>query len=226
MKLDCVITATDNNPLYLDFVPLFIKSWLKLYPSIDVKIIIVNNEIPPILNSFKKHLILFKPLINIKTSFIAQYIRLLYPAILNYKNGVLITDMDMLPMNNSYYTDPIKDISNDKFIYYRGFAPSKYQYAMCYNIASSKTWSEIFGIKNIEELEMEVKNKYRNGKATWFEDQRSLYKYINNWKYKSDRFVNLNDTITKFNRLDRICLKFDNRTIRNIKNKIYSDYHC
>ena len=40
-----------------------------------------------------------KPIENISTSFISQYIRILYPAILNYKSGILITDIDMLPMN-------------------------------------------------------------------------------------------------------------------------------
>ena len=50
------------------------------------------------------------------TSFISQYIRLLYPAILNSEGGVLITDMDMLPMNSDYYIKSIEDINNDKFI--------------------------------------------------------------------------------------------------------------
>ena len=55
----------------------------------------------------KNNIIIFEPIKNILTSFTSQFIRLLYPCILNYKNGVLITDMDMLPMNNTYYTENI-----------------------------------------------------------------------------------------------------------------------
>ena len=37
MKLDCVLTAVNENPLYLGLVPLFIKTWKKrLYPYVNV----------------------------------------------------------------------------------------------------------------------------------------------------------------------------------------------
>jgi hypothetical protein len=42
MKLDCVLTAVNDNPLYLEFIPIFIKTWNKLYPGLDVKIVIVK----------------------------------------------------------------------------------------------------------------------------------------------------------------------------------------
>ena len=46
MKLDCVLTAVNEKKMYIDFIPLFIKSWKKLYPSVDVKIILIANKIP------------------------------------------------------------------------------------------------------------------------------------------------------------------------------------
>ena len=37
-----------------------------------------------------------------------------------YNNkAILITDIDMIPMNSTYYTKNIENINNDKFIYYR-----------------------------------------------------------------------------------------------------------
>ena len=45
MKLDCVITSVNNNDLYIDFIPLFIKTWKKLYPDVDVKIILIDDNI-------------------------------------------------------------------------------------------------------------------------------------------------------------------------------------
>ena len=44
MKLDCVLTAVNENHLYLDFIPLFVKTWKKLYPKVDVKIIFIGNN--------------------------------------------------------------------------------------------------------------------------------------------------------------------------------------
>lgn len=46
MKLDCVITAVNTKPLYYGFIPYFIKAWKKLYPTIDIKIILINDTIP------------------------------------------------------------------------------------------------------------------------------------------------------------------------------------
>ena len=46
MKLDCVLTSVNENALYLGFVPIFIKTWNKLYPNVDVKIILIAKQIP------------------------------------------------------------------------------------------------------------------------------------------------------------------------------------
>ena len=55
MKLDCVLTAVNENKLYLDFVPIFIKTWNKLYPNVDIKIILIAKNIPDNLISYKKN---------------------------------------------------------------------------------------------------------------------------------------------------------------------------
>ena len=85
MKLDCVLTAVNELPKYLGFVPIFIKFWNTLYPDIDVKIILIAEKIPDNLLEYENNLIIFKPLPNIKTSFTSQFIRNLYPCILNYE---------------------------------------------------------------------------------------------------------------------------------------------
>ena len=63
---------------------------------------------------------MFPSVENVSTAFVSQYIRIMYPCILNSTGGVMITDMDMLPLNSQYYTKPIESFDNDKFIYYRG----------------------------------------------------------------------------------------------------------
>ena len=178
MKLDCILTACNNNPIYVDFIPMFIKAWSKLYPSIDIKIVFINDTIVDSINEYKNNIILFKPIENISTVFISQYIRLLYPAILNYENGIMITDIDMIPMNDKYYTKNIENIENNKFIYLRNILVNDCnQIAMCYNVALNKTWSDIFNIKLLEDINEKLISIYEDG-IEWTTDQTDLYNYV------------------------------------------------
>jgi len=234
MKLDCVLTAVNNNPLYIDFIPLFVKFWNKLYPQVDVKIILIADCIPENIIKYSNNIILFEPLENISTAFISQYIRLLYPAILNHKNGIMITDIDIVPMNRTYYTENIKDYEENKFIYYRENICFNYnQIAMCYNIAHQQTWSDVFKINTIEDIKNRLITIYKNikyidghGKSGWCTDQIDLYNYIMEWNKKTKNFICLKENKTKFCRLDRNTFSLNNIIINNIKNEKYSDYHC
>ena len=73
MKLDCVLTAVNENKLYLDMLPYFIKFWNKLYPTIDIKIVLIADKIPLEYQTYQKNIILFKPINNVSTNFTSQY---------------------------------------------------------------------------------------------------------------------------------------------------------
>jgi len=235
MKLSCVLTAVNEKPLYIDFVPIFIKTWNKLYPSVDVKIILVANKIPNNLVEFKNNIIIFKPIENVLTGFTSQFIRLLYPCILNYKNGVLITDIDMMPMNRSYYTEYIKSYDNNKFIYYRDSMCFNFkEIAMCYNVATPEIWKDIFKINSVDDIINVIKNvsndnaiKEGSGNIGWNIDQITLYKKVIEWNKKTNNFICLNDNKTKYKRLDRSCFDINDVNIKkNIILGNYTDYHC
>src|SRR5210317_74694 len=234
MKLDCVLTAVNENTLYLDFIPFFVDTWNKLYPDVDVKVVLIMSEIPSNLEKYKNNIILFKPIPSINTSFISQYIRMLYPCILNYKNGVMITDIDIIPMNKVYYTHPIEPIDSNKFIYFRGNVCMNFkQIAMCYNVATPETWRHIFKIHNINDIQNRLKNVYSTSnyviyKSGWFTDQLDLYKHVMQWNNTTQNLICLYDKDTGFNRLDR-GTKFDinSEVIKEtIKSGQYTDYHC
>ena len=59
MKLDCILTACNTNESYLDFIPLFIKAWTKLYPDVDIKIVLImdtdTDTIPYKFKNYKLH---------------------------------------------------------------------------------------------------------------------------------------------------------------------------
>lgn len=184
---------------------------------------------------YKSNIILFDPIENILTSFTSQIIRLLYPCILNYKNGVLITDIDMLPMNKTYYTKNIIEYDNNKFIYYRNNICLQYkELAMCYNVATPKIWKDIFKINSVDDIVYYIKHvnniniiKEGHGNTGWSIDQKTLYNRVTEWNKKTNNFVRLNETQTKFMRLDRHRFNIDNIKIKkNIIEGNYTDYHC
>ena len=236
MKLDCVLTACTDDPLYASFIPIFIRAWKKLYASVDIKIIFISDSIPIYLEFFKENIILFKPIANISPAFISQYIRLLYPALLNYDNGILITDIDILPMNRKYFTKNIETLDNNKFVYLRdALLTDLKQVAMCYNVATNKIWSEIFNIGSIEDLTMRLIDvnstfNYKNSpdNSGWFKDQTDLYYYVTKWNEKTNNFISLSDKETGFNRLDRgEGFTLNDANLRNaIVGGKYTDYHC
>ena len=235
MILDCVLAAVNEVPLYRDFVPLFIKQWNKLYPETTVRIILIQEQLPEYLFEYKDNIILFPPVSGVPTKFTSQYIRLLYPALMNdIKGGIMITDMDNLPLNSTYFTDHIKDIRDDKWINYRQWTSNKNdQICMMWQIATVATWKDVFGITTIDDVKMRLKIAYKSyqfdeksSKYNWFADQLDLFKYVMDWKKKTNRYIKLHDKNTHFNRLNRGESSSWSQTLeKDLKNGSYSDFH-
>jgi hypothetical protein len=171
---------------------------------------------------------MINPLENVHTAFQSQCISLLYPRFIESNEGVLIPDMDMFPMNRSYYVDAIRDISDDTFVSYRDICLPT-ELAMCYNIATPKIWQEIFGNASTESI---LQSWYattiydgEHGGKGWGTDQQILLKKFNSWNGKKKI---LDDSITKFKRLDRGSNDFYNlvELKKNVQSNYYSDYHC
>jgi len=238
MKLSAVVTATNDKELYCDFIPIFIETWKKLMPEVLIKIVFVGTEIPEKFNKYKDYLILFTPHSWISTCFVSQYIRMLYASLIDVDGGVMITDMDMLPMNREYYVDNIKDVDNDKFFCYRDVLHTECaQIPICYNIALPETWSKIFKIKTEEDIhqllnEVDYKIEYedRHAGVGWGTDQNHLFLAVH--KYENTNNVKIfeykKDSETGYKRLDRDDI--NSRTLgvsvcEDIKNHKYTDYH-
>ena len=62
----------------------------------------------------------------------------------------------------------------------------------------------------------------------WNTDQAQLFGKIMNWHKKSQRFVFLRDSMTRFLRLDRgnILSKNKDDVLRDVAAGKYTDYHC
>lgn len=235
MLLDLCLLSCDLNPLYYDFYPLIRKYWKDIV-GIDCILILIAEDVPYTLREERDSIILFPPLPDIPTAFQAQCIRLLYPCILTEYKGIIISDMDMIPLQKNFFVDTIKDLSDDTFCIYRDVISEYKQYPMCYCAGSSETWNSLFKIRIIHDLRERItswycKNDYQISSANsemWAQDQIQLFNYVNN-NNTTTKVVKYSDKDTNFERLDRVDIDFISKNKEEIKTQIesgkYSDFH-
>jgi hypothetical protein len=187
MKLTTVLASVNNNPEYYKFIPKQILFWGHF--NIKFIAIFVGSSLPDFLIPYSDHIILWDKNLDINSAFVAQNIRIYYPALIDLPENemLMITDMDMLPSNDTYYTLDLDKYSKDHFIYYRHIDGN--QIYMCYNAAHPSVWSKVFSIynnKNIEDRICETYNKSYNGipgETGWFTDQEIMYNSLINYEY-------------------------------------------
>ena len=167
------------------FIPEQIYFWNKF--NIKFIAIVVGEKIPNELIELSNNIILWNKNLNLNTAFVAQNLRIYFPALIDLPDDelVMITDMDMLPMNYKYYKEGLENFNQDDFIYYRNI--DKNQIFMCYNAAHPKVWSQVFQIKNELDIEQKIAETYVNnyngipGSIGWFKDQEILHEKLINY---------------------------------------------
>jgi hypothetical protein len=186
MKLTTVVGAANLNPEYYMFVPKQILFWGHF--NIKFIAIIVGEKIPDELKDYSDNIILWNKNLNLNGAFVAQNIRIYIPALLNLPEDemVMITDMDMLPMNDRYYKDGLELYKKEDFIYYRYIDSD--QIFMCYNAAHPSVWSSVFSISNEEDIKNRLNQTYNSaysgvpGNIGWFTDQQIMYEKLINYE--------------------------------------------
>jgi hypothetical protein len=173
MKLATVFCAVNDNPEYYRFIPKQITFWRKF--GIRFVAAFVGRSLPAELIPYSHSIMLWYRNADLNSAFVAQNLRLYYPALLNVADdeAVMITDIDMLPMSPAYYTAGLENYAKDEFIYYRHVDGN--QIYMCYNAAHPHTWGTIFGIKSDADVERALYTNYAGG---WFNTQGILYQKL------------------------------------------------
>ena len=182
MKLTTVLSAVNNNPAYYKFIPKQILFWNKF--AIRFVVVFVGETIPGELMPYRANIFHWNKNLNLNTAFVGQNMRLYYPALLQLPDDemVMITDMDMLPMNNIYFTRGLEFYTKKDFVYYRHVEGN--QIYIMYNAAHPTTWSTIFEIHSEADIERRIYDTYKAkyngipGSAEWFTDQEILYKRL------------------------------------------------
>lgn len=186
MKLTTVLGSTNLNPRYYMFVPKQILFWKHF--GIKFIAVVVGEKIPDELIEYSQNIILWNKNLNINTAFVGQNIRMYIPALLNMPDDemVMITDMDMLPMNDSYYKDGLENFKKEDFVYYRNVDGN--QIYMCYNAAHPSIWGKLFSVNNECDIETIINQTYNNqysgipGHTGWFIDQEIMYNKLINYE--------------------------------------------
>jgi hypothetical protein len=224
MKITTVLTAVNDNPKYTKFIPFFISQWKKLYPEIKIKIVFVGSQLPSNLNIYKDYIDLFPEIPNISSVYIAQTIRLLYPALLQDEVTV-ITDMDMVPANRTYFQQEIEEGS---FTIFRSLeCVGQGEIAICYNAAQTSVWKSVFGINTLEDVRSFLIKNYKycdgiHGGKGWISDQLLLFNSVSNWNGGKRNI--LGDK--QFRRLDFFHHNYDkNMFLSMLNTEEYSDAH-
>jgi len=164
------------------FIPKQIRFWNKF--NIRFVAVFVGATLPAELAPYKENIILWTRNSDINDVFVAQNIRIYYPALLTLPDDelVMITDMDMLPMNEAYYTAGLESFEKKDFIYYRHIDGD--QIYMCYNAAHPSAWASAFGIRSDADIETALRATYQQtysgvpGHTGWFSDQLIMYKCL------------------------------------------------
>jgi hypothetical protein len=187
MKLTTVVGSVNLNPQYYMFIPKQIAFWNHFH--IRFVAILVGDHIPEELLEYVDNIILWNKNPHLNTVFVGQNLRIYYPALFDLPDDelIMITDMDMLPMSQEYFTNGLEEFQKDDFICYREIYGS--EIAMCYNAAHPHTWGKIFNIKTQDDIEERINKTYNvgysgiPGKSGWNIDQLIMYKILTKYPH-------------------------------------------
>jgi hypothetical protein len=208
MKLSCALVACNYNPHYLAFWQVVKKAWWDVV-GIPCLMVYVAETIPKELEE-DSAVIHFKPVEGWTTATQAQVIRLLYPCLLKGDGAILLSDMDMIPMQRDFFHKGFALFDSNQFVSLRGIDEYEKQVYMCYVGATHQTWSELFGIQTVDQIRtvMEAWSKHIqadgvHGGVGWCTDQQILYTFIKALQSKQPERVGLLPWTPSIPRLDR-----------------------
>jgi hypothetical protein len=238
------LTATNLNPKYLSCAIHFVKFWLAQGSSQNNQytplVIVVAQDFPDELISIRDYCVVFNPPRGLSDVFTSQFVRSLYAPLIK-SDLVLTTDVDMFPLSLNVFKHVLQSSTKPLSTFHvcRDVLPDG-QYAICYNLAAPDVWSEVTGVKTIDDVSMVLRREFsdaseRNsgysedhGAAGWYSDQEFLYRIVELFEQKSKgKVLRFNDQATRHSRLDRASASFPMKwflLLRVLFNSL-TDYH-
>lgn len=221
LVLNRVILASDENSDYLEFWPIAAKAWKNIVGLTPTLFLITDNDF--YIDDICGEVIRIKPIAGIKTSLMAQVIRLLGPALFP-EDGCLVSDIDMIPLQKDYFFSSIKHCMPDSFIVYRDRArlPHTLRYPMCYLAGLGKTFGEVFDVNNINDIVYKIEQWSIVFAQKWETDELALFKSLKEWKKYDTHCVKLGH----YNPLRILRFGIYDYSEISLKKNEYVDIHC
>jgi len=223
-KIEYIIVSSNDDPLYLNFWPVFKKMSNHILNAKPVLVHVSDcNEYREDADS----IVIKIKQVTKNTGFQAQISRLWAPIF--FKDKVcMISDIDMLPLSTDYFNKFEINYNEFHILSANAYNDEMNYYPMCYNIAYGDTF------KNLLQLPNDFNDFYENvllvcEEENWTGDERFLSTRINNNKI---HHINIVKHKRKFSRISCIA---DNRIDRVNLDKIdhyrynkdlYIDFHC
>ena len=220
MKIDYAILSTNEKPLYKDFWPVVKPVWINY---IKIKpILVIISDIDEVIDHGDYIIFKINKIEGVDTGLQSQIARIWITKF--YQNEVcLISDIDMLPMNEDYFKKNVEDVDEDSLVIYSADAYPKQnkRFPMCYNAAKGKTFTEILELDGFNSFEDFCRKLVERGEG-WNTDELFFGEKV--YKYKNQkRIVKLSrgwiSGIAKL-RIDRIQWKYEPQQV-----KTYIDSH-
>jgi hypothetical protein len=219
------LTATNLNPKYLSCAIHFVQFWLAQGSSEKNRytplVIVVAQDLPDELISIRNYCVLFNPPIGLSDVFTSQFVRSLYAPLVK-SDLVLTTDVDMFPLSLKVFKHVLQSSPEPLSTFHicRDVLPEG-QYAICYNIAAPDVWSEVTGVRSIDDVSKVLQREFEDarernsgysedhGAAGWYSDQEFLYRIVELFEQKSKgKVLRFKDHATRHSRLDRASAPF------------------
>lgn len=212
MKLTKVILVCNDNSLYYKYANDVYDLWEKRI-KIQPHLFIISDH--PINVDFGNRIVQYiKPIPNIPTAFQSQVIRLLLPCLFK-DEYVIITDIDMLPIQKKMFRKIIKHLNDNMYIQYFQ------NYQMCYNCAKGETWQKIFNIYKTSEMKLLIKKWYKEFSGMHTTDQHVLKKYLST--YQGPKII-LTSYLPSKTVIKRLSTYSDTAILFKIKNENINEY--
>jgi len=192
MKILALTTCNDNYQYYR-WIPHAVRFWQKL--GFDFVVHFYADEIPEKLLDWREYIVLEKPPKNMTISSVCQISRLFLPVLHTNYDLIVITDVDLLPLSNSYF-DMVRSFPKDKFVAMR---QKENDFYMGFNCASTYGWQKLTNVtadrKHINQVLYSIfkQNKvsslkemirFSPIKVDWGLDQKLLTRYLDSMDEK------------------------------------------
>jgi hypothetical protein len=235
MRLTHMLTASDLNERYLDCWPTTRRAWQEIAGVAPVLVLVARADAVPEELRGDSAVRVFEPVDGLHTAFQAQCVRLLYPALLDTDGAVIVSDVDMVPLNRSYFHASPARVRRTDFLAYRDALLWSDEIPICYNAAVPSTWATVFDVENVDDVRTRLRewaeglhyDGVRGGQG-WDTDQIVLHRtLVERGRRHRDVWI-LDDRYSGYHRLNTSALgpNGPEHLVRTaVERGAYSDFH-